>query len=83
MNRRRPIVVKQFFAGAFALAFVLAFVAEANDRDLDTAEPATVGMSAAGLGELGAAMRARVDDGELAGIVTLGARQGKVAHFEA
>ena len=40
-------------------------------------------MSAAGLGELGAAMRARVDDGELAGVVTLGARQGKVAHFEA
>ena len=67
---------------AFALSAGVS--AEATDeRDLAMADPASVGMGAEGLGELGAAMQAFVDEGELAGVVTLVARHGKIVHFEA
>ena len=49
---------------------------------LDFAAPGDVGMSAAGLAELGSLMTAMVAEGELAGAVTLVARHGKIVHFE-
>ena len=66
-----------------ALIFAFGFAAVAEDRTLEVAEPAAAGMSAEGLDKLGAAMRSHVDGGSLAGVVTLVARHGKIAHFEA
>ena len=54
----------------------------AEERDLAIVEPAAVGMSAEGLGELTAAMQGFVDRGELAGVVTVVARHGKIVHFD-
>ena len=47
-------------------------------RDLDMVDPAQVGISAERLERLDAGMQALVDDGKLAGIVTMLARHGKV-----
>ena len=55
---------------------------QAEERDLAIVEPAAVGMSAEGLGELTAAMQGFVDRGELAGVVTVVARHGKIVHFD-
>ena len=47
-------------------------------RDLAVADPAAVGVSAERLERLDAGMQALVDDGKLAGLVTMLARHGKV-----
>ena len=65
-----------------AVGFALSIGAYADERDLAIVDPAAVGMSAEGLGELSAAMQGFVDRGELAGVVTVVARHGKIAHFE-
>ncbi len=49
-------------------------------RDLQTVEPAEVGVSAKRLERLAAGMQRLVDDGRLAGVVTLMARRGKIVH---
>ncbi|MCY3641845.1 MAG: serine hydrolase, partial [Gammaproteobacteria bacterium] len=49
--------------------------------DLSRATPETAGLSSERLERLSAAMQGLVDDGRLAGITTLIARHGKVAHF--
>jgi CubicO group peptidase (beta-lactamase class C family) len=51
-------------------------------RDLAMADPAEVGMSKEGLQKLSAAMQEMVDQGELAGVVTVVARHGKIVQFE-
>ena len=51
-------------------------------RDLAMAAPADVGLSEEGLAKLSAAMRQMIDQGELAGAVTMVARHGKIVHFE-
>ena len=48
-----------------------------------TAEPETVGMSSERLERLDRVMQGYVDRGEVAGVVTLVARRGKVVHFSA
>ena len=65
-----------------AVGLALSIGAYAGERNLAIVEPAAVGMSAEGLGELSAAMQGFVDRGELAGVVTVVARRGKIAHFE-
>ncbi|HEY2659809.1 MAG TPA: serine hydrolase domain-containing protein [Caulobacteraceae bacterium] len=50
------------------------------DRNLSPAEPADVGLSAAGLARIDAALNALIGQGELAGVVTLAARHGRVVH---
>ena len=65
-----------------AAGLALSIGAYAGERDLAIVEPAAVGMTAEGLGELSAAMQGFVDRGELAGVVTVVARHGKIAHFE-
>ena len=65
-----------------AVGLALSIGAYAGERDLAPVEPAAVGMSAEGLDELSAAMQGFVDRGELAGVVTVVARHGKIAHFE-
>jgi CubicO group peptidase (beta-lactamase class C family) len=52
-------------------------------RDLAVAAPESVGVSAERLKRLDAGMKGLVDDGRLAGVVTLMARKGKVVHFAA
>ena len=52
-------------------------------RDLSHAEPAAVGLSAERLERLAAGMQRMVDDGQLAGIVTMLARRGQVALVDA
>ena len=64
-----------------AAGLAVAIGAYARERDLAIVEPAAVGMSTEALGELSAAMQGFVDRGELAGVVTVVARHGKIAHF--
>ena len=52
-------------------------------HDLATVSPDSVGVSADRLKRLDAGMKGLVDDGKLAGVVTLMARHGKVVHFTA
>ncbi len=54
----------------------------AVDAGLPTAAPEDAGMSSDGLARLAPAMRAYVDDGRLAGVMTMVVRQGKVAHWD-
>ena len=72
------------FAAAFLLlaAFVLA-PAFAAEPELQHAKPADVGLDPAGLEKLNEAMHGMVDDGQLAGVVTMVSRKGKVVHFDA
>ena len=67
------VVVSTTFHGAPAAA-----VRAEAARDLAVADPASVGVSAKRLERLDAGMQAMVDDGKLAGIVTMLARHGKV-----
>ena len=55
-----------------------AAVGAESARDLAVVDPAAVGVSAERLERLDAGMQAMVDDGKLAGIVTMLARHGKV-----
>ena len=66
--------------GPFLLALTL--TASALAQGLPAAAPESVGMSAARLQRLSAAMKRAVDEGKAPGIVTLVARKGKVVHFE-
>jgi hypothetical protein len=48
---------------------------------IEISTPESVGMSASRLNEIDTAMQAFIDQGKFAGIATLIARYGKVAHF--
>ena len=50
---------------------------------LPAGSPAAAGMSAAGLDRIRPAMQAYVDDGRVAGVMTLVARRGQVVHWDA
>jgi CubicO group peptidase (beta-lactamase class C family) len=52
-------------------------------RDLGPARPEDVGLSAEGLDRVDGALQRFIDDGELAGAVTLVARHGRVVHTNA
>jgi CubicO group peptidase (beta-lactamase class C family) len=58
------------------------FGASGGARDLAMASPTDVGMSAEGIAKLNGAMQEMVDSGELAGIVLMVARRGKIVDFE-
>jgi len=80
--RRLPVSV--FALALLVLAAPSRAVLDARPgRDLAAAPPASVGVSAERLQRLDAGMKGLVDDGRLAGIVTLMARKGKVVHFTA
>ena len=68
------------FVLIIALSSILS--AQAAERDLSTVKPEEVGLSTEGLGKLTEAMNKAVDDGNLAGIVTMVARKGQIAHYE-
>ena len=50
---------------------------------IPTGKPEDVGMSSERLARIGPAMQRAIDAGEIAGVVTLVARRGRVVHFEA
>ena len=50
---------------------------------LPTGKPEDVGMSSERLARIGPAMQKSIDAGEIAGVVTLVARRGRIVHFEA
>jgi CubicO group peptidase (beta-lactamase class C family) len=69
---------------AFFLAAVLgSSTSWAASHDLPTASANSVGMSAERLAKLNDAMKALVDQGRLAGTVTMVSRHGKVVEFDA
>jgi CubicO group peptidase (beta-lactamase class C family) len=55
----------------------------AADAGLPAASPENAGMSSERLARIGPAMQAYVDDGRLAGVMTMVARDGQVVHWEA
>src|SRR5271156_6656272 len=58
-------------------------VAETRARDLAPATPESVGMSTERLRRLDAAVKRLVDEKQVAGLVTLVERHGKIVHFDA
>ena len=52
------------------------------DAGLPAAVPESAGMSSDGLARIGPAMQSYVDDGRLAGVMTMVARHGQVVHWE-
>ena len=50
---------------------------------IPTGKPEDVGMSSERLARIGPAMQRHIDAGEIAGVVTLVARRGRIVHFEA
>lgn len=73
--RFTPVLVASFCAAAQ--------LAMAAGHELPVAKPENVGMSAERLARLPAGMKALVDEGRLAGVVTMVARHGKVVEFDA
>ncbi len=69
--------------GVGAVLAVLFLTATIVGKELPTAAPEDVGMSAEKLAEIDAAMQRLVDEKRVAGVVTMVVRHGKVAHFEA
>jgi CubicO group peptidase (beta-lactamase class C family) len=71
-------------ARSFAYSLLLACVVSvAGAADLATSRPESVGMSSERLARLTAAMKSLSDSGQLSGVVTMVAKDGKVVHFEA
>ena len=83
--------VSRAWWSAFGIAAVLAGAVGLNSAPADlpemdgvpTAEPEAVGMSSERLERLDTVMQGYVDRDEVAGVVTLVARHGKVVHFSA
>ena len=75
--RFRPLSVL-----GLALLFGSAALA-AGGSELPTAKPESVGMSSERLARLNGGMKSLVDQGRLAGVVTMVARHGKVVEFDA
>jgi CubicO group peptidase (beta-lactamase class C family) len=68
--------------GATAAVISIVLTASALAQGLPVAAPESVGMSGSRLQRLSTAMKSAVDEGKLAGVVTLVARKGKVVHYE-
>ena len=71
------------FARTLSGFVLLGLALAAQAQSLRPASPDSVGLSAERLERLSNALQAYVDDGQLAGSVTLVARRGRVAYFEA
>src|SRR6266567_705373 len=69
--------------GPRAVTSAASKMADAHIRDLAPAKPESVGISAERLSRLDAAMKRLVDEKQVAGLVTLVERHGKVVQFDA
>ena len=74
--------IKSTLFAALVLIVSSAISASAGAQSLPRSSPASVGMSSERLERLPAAMQRYIDANQLAGTVTLIARDGKVVHFE-
>jgi CubicO group peptidase (beta-lactamase class C family) len=87
LSERKTTGIHQMLPHAMTRAFIvltlLCLVSAAHGQALRPASPESVGMSAERLERLNDALQAYVDRGELAGSVTLVARRGRIAYFEA
>jgi CubicO group peptidase (beta-lactamase class C family) len=71
------------FARTVLCLTAVALAAAASAQSLRPSSPDSVGLSAERLDRLSDALQAYVDDGKVAGSVTLVARRGRIAYFEA
>jgi CubicO group peptidase (beta-lactamase class C family) len=76
-------VMKRTLAAVVAALAIVATSTCASAQAFPVAKPAEVGMSGERLERLRAAMRKAIDEGTVAGIVTLVLRQGKAVAFDA
>jgi CubicO group peptidase (beta-lactamase class C family) len=76
-------MLRHAFARAAFGIILLGAVLSAAGQSLRTASPDSVGLSTERLERLSDSLQAYVDRGELAGSVTLVARRGRIAYFEA
>jgi CubicO group peptidase (beta-lactamase class C family) len=65
------------------LLMALGLVVPASAAEIPVADPDSAGMSSAALRRVGKIVQAHIDEGELAGAITMVARHGKVVHLEA
>jgi len=70
-------------AAGFAAYFAVQPAFAAGDHDLPAAKPEQVGMSSERLARLPLGMQTLVDQGRIAGVVTMVARHGKIVEFAA
>ena len=73
----------QFVRSCAHLVLLVLLVATAGAADLATARPESVGMSSQRLQLLTRGMKELADKGQLAGVITMVAKDGKLVHFEA
>src|SRR5690349_18216327 len=83
MSQRSMYKSKVLLGFALAAAIALQPAMAARTKELPKAKPEQVGMSSQRLHALTDGMKQLVDAGQLSGTVTMVARHGKVAHFEA
>ena len=76
-------MLRHLVTRAFLCSILLGLAAAAAAQSLRPASPDSVGMSAERLERLSDALAAYVENGQVAGSVTLVARRGRVAYFEA
>ena len=75
--------VSRLLASVSFAAVIIGQSVLAAEHDLPTAKPESVGMSAERLALLPEGMKQLVDQGHLAGVVTMVSRHGKVVEFDA
>ena len=78
MNFTRPT-----WCGWASCLIALVFALPSSGQELPTAKPEDVGVSSTKVEELSTFMQSLVDDGKIAGGVTMMARHGKVIHLKA
>jgi CubicO group peptidase (beta-lactamase class C family) len=71
------------FVGAAAALLIAAWPRATLAGSIPTGKPEDVGMSSERLARIGPEMQKHIDAGEIAGVVTLVARRGRIVHFEA
>ena len=80
--RARSITRTPFVVLGALVAAVVAGAAPALAKELPTAKPKAVGLSAERLARIGPVMQELVDERKVAGVITAVARDGKVVYFE-
>jgi len=79
----RPLRTLLIILGVIAAIWLVAGLLPAAAGTLPKAKPEDVGMSSERLARVNDVVKKAIDAGEVAGVVTLVARRGKVVHFEA
>src|SRR5579872_4008504 len=82
LHTMNSLVLRKAFLLAI-LGLTPAAAAEPAKTDLPSAKPEEVGLSSERLSRINAALQRHIDAHQLAGAVTLIARNGKVVHFQA